>query len=71
MVDLVLTLTDGAKSEVVFLRVNVEKFAVVADSLPATGVERWSDSQRTGWYLIAFGMLFMLIPLRKRAAQRR
>jgi hypothetical protein len=71
MVDLVLTLTDGATSEVVFMRVNVEKFEVVADSLPVTGVERWSDSQRMGWYLIAFGMFFMLIPLRKRAAQRR
>ncbi|MEY2939612.1 MAG: hypothetical protein RIS58_599, partial [Actinomycetota bacterium] len=71
MVDLVLTLTDGATSEVVFLRVNVEKFEVVADSLPVTGIERWSDSQRTGWYMIAFGLFFMLIPLRKRAALRR
>lgn len=70
-VDLVLTLTDGATSEVVFMRVNVEQFDVVADSLPATGVERWSTSQLLGWYLIAFGCFFMLIPLRLRAARRR
>lgn len=71
VVDLVLTLTDGASSEVVFLRVNVEKFDVVANSLPVTGVSRWSTSQLLGWYLIAFGMFFMLIPLRLRAARRR
>lgn len=68
---MVLTLTNGATSEVVFMRVDVKKFEVVADSLPVTGVERWSDSQRMGWYLIAFGLFFMLIPLRKRAALRR
>lgn len=66
-----LMLTDGATSEVVFMRVNVENFQVVADSLPVTGVERWSDSQRTGWYMIAIGMFLTLIPLRRRAAQRR
>jgi len=71
VVDLVLTLTDGATSEVVFMRVNVEKFDVVADSLPVTGVERWSSTQLLGWYLIAFGMFFMLIPLRLRVARRR
>ncbi|MFM8868254.1 MAG: hypothetical protein ACKOFZ_08240 [Ilumatobacteraceae bacterium] len=66
-----LTLTDGATSEVVFLRVDVKNFSVVADSLPVTGVERWSTSQLVGWYMIAFGMFFMLIPLRLRATRRR
>ena len=70
VVDLVMTVSDGATSEIVFLRVNVKNFSVVADSLPVTGVERWTETQRTGWYFISFGLLFMLIPLRKRAARR-
>ena len=69
--DLVLTLSDGVKSEVVFLQLDVRSFSVVANSLPATGQERWSYQQQLGWILVLCGALLGAIEMRRRAMLRR
>ena len=69
--DLVLTLSDGVKSEVVFLQLNVKSFSVVANSLPATGQERWDTQQQLGWLMIVGGLLLGAIEFRRRATLRR
>jgi hypothetical protein len=69
--DLVLTLSDGVKSEVVFLQLNVKSFSVVANSLPATGQERWDAQQQLGWLMIVGGLLLGAIEFRRRVTLRR
>ena len=69
--DLVLTLSDGVKSEVVFLQLDVRNFSVVANSLPATGQERWNTQQQLGWLMIFGGLLLGAIEFRRRATLRR
>jgi hypothetical protein len=69
--DLVLTLSDGVKSEVVFLQLDVRNFSVVANSLPATGQERWSNQQLLGWLMILCGALFGAIEMGRRARLQR
>ena len=69
--DLVLTLSDGVKSEVVFLQLDVRNFSVVANSLPATGQERWDAQQQLGWLMIVGGLLLGAIEFRRRATLRR
>ena len=69
--DLVLTLSDGVKSEVVFLQLDVKNFSVVATSLPATGQERWSTEQQLGWLLFVTGALLGIIEIRRRGTLRR
>jgi hypothetical protein len=69
--DLVLTLSDGVKTEVVFLQLDVRSFSVVANSLPATGQERWSYQQQLGWILVLCGALLGVIEMRRRAMLRR
>jgi len=69
--DLILTLSDGVKSEVVFLKLNVKNFSVVATSLPATGQERWNTQQELGWLMIVGGLLLGAIEFRRRATLRR
>ncbi len=69
--DLVLTLSDGVTSEVVFLKLNVKNFSVVETSLPATGQERWSTEQQLGWLLFITGALLGIIEIRRRETLRR
>ena len=69
--DLVLTLSDGVKSEVVFLQLDVRNFSVVANSLPATGQERWSNQQLIGWLMVLCGALLGAIEMGRRARLQR
>ena len=68
--DLVLTLTDGEKSEVVFLQLDVRNFRVIAQSLPATGQSKYLPEQKYGLALLAVGFGLMLIQLRRRSVRR-
>jgi hypothetical protein len=68
--DLVLTLSDGVKSEVVFLKLNVKNFSVVATSLPATGQSKYLPEQKYGMALLAIGFGLMLVQLRRRSTQQ-
>ena len=68
--DLVLTLTDGEKSEVVFLQLDVRNFAVIAQSLPATGQSKYLPEQKYGIALLVIGVGLMLIQLRRRSIQQ-
>ena len=68
--DLVLTLTDGEKSEVVFLQLDVRNFSVIAQSLPATGQSKYLPEQKYGLALLAVGFGLMLFQLRRRSVRR-
>ena len=68
--DLVLTLTDGEKSEVVFLQLDVRNFKVIAQSLPATGQSKYLPEQKYGLALLAVGFGLMLFQLRRRSVRR-
>jgi hypothetical protein len=67
--DLVLTLSNGEKSEVVFLQLNVRNFSVIAQSLPATGQSKYLPEQKYGLALLAAGFGLMLVQLRRRTNQ--
>jgi hypothetical protein len=68
--DLVVTLTDGEKSEVVFLQLDVRNFSVIAQSLPATGQSKYLPEQKYGMALLAIGFGLMLVQLRRRSTQQ-
>jgi hypothetical protein len=68
--DLVVTLTDGEKSEVVFLQLDVRNFKVIAQSLPATGQSKYLPEQKYGLALLAIGFGLMLVQMRRRLTQQ-
>lgn len=68
--DLVLTVTDGETSEVVFLQVDIRNFKVIAQSLPATGQSKYLPEQKYGLALLALGLGLMLAQLRRRSIRR-
>ena len=68
--DLVLTITDGENTEVVFLQLDVRNFKVIAQSLPATGQSKYLPEQKFGLALLAIGCGLMLIQLRRRSTRR-